>query len=211
LGKKILDKSKKSKQLKEIRKDLFYLKQDYCNQLFNINVLEDINYYLGNANKDELDELLKGFGLDSGVLTKHYSELSDGETKKVLLIIMLLSVKKILLLDDATADLDLKGKKTLIKQLKKAKRDGKVIILSSNDSDFLLALVDVVLYINENKIVVENDKYNFFENKYILNKCSMKMPKTLQFKNIVLKRKKIKLLYRDNINDLIKDIYRNAK
>ena len=210
-GKKILDKNRKSKQLKEIRKDIFCLRQDYCQQLFNINVLEDIKYYVGSTSEDKLEELLKVFGLGSGVLTKHYSDLSDGEIKKVLLIITLLSDKKILLLDDVTADLDLKGKKTLIKQLKKVKRDGKTIILSSSDADFLLEMVDAVLYINDNKIVVESDKYNFFGTKSILNKCDMEMPKILQFRDVVLKRKKIKLLYRDNINDLIKDIYRNAK
>lgn len=211
LGKKILDKNSKSKQLKEIRKDIFYLRQDYYNQLFNINVLEDINYYVGSFNKNELEELLKSFALDSCILTKHYSELSDGEIKKVLLIITLLCDKKILLLDDVSSGLDLKGKSTLIKQLKKTKREGKIIILSSNDANFLLKFVDVVLCIDNNKIVVEIDKYNFFDNKDILNKCSMEIPKTLQLKDVVLKRKKIKLLYRDNINDLIKDIYRNAK
>ncbi|MBQ2947151.1 MAG: ATP-binding cassette domain-containing protein [Bacilli bacterium] len=211
LGKKIIDNNTKSKQLKEIREHIFYLKQDYYNQLFNINILEDINYYVGNANKAELYELLKAFGLDSGVLKKHHSELSNGEIKKALLIIMLLSDRKILLLDDVTADLDLKGKKTLIKQLKKVKRDDKVIILSSSDADFLLGVADAVLYINDNKIDIESDKYNFFCNRSILNKCSMEMPKILEFKDVVLKRKKIKLLCRDNINDLIKDIYRNAK
>ena len=211
LGKKILDKNRKTKQLKEIREDIFYLRQDYCDQLFNINVLEDIKYYVGNDREYEVEDLLRGFGLNSGILKKHHSELSDGQIKKVLLIIMLLSNEKILLLDDVTSDLDLKGRKTLIKQLKKVKRDGKVIILSSSDADFLLEVTDVVLYINNDKIVVESDKYNFFGNESVLNKCNMEMPKILQFKDVVLKRKKIKLLYRDNINDLIKDIYRNAK
>lgn len=211
LGKKILDKNRKQKQLKEIRKDIFYLRQDYCNQLFNINILEDINYYVGIPKEEKLEELLKGFGLNNSVLKKHYSELSYGELKKILLILVILSDKKILLLDDVTSDLDLKGKKTLIKKLKQLKREGKIIVLSSCDADFLLEASDVVLYIDDNKLAVKNDKYNFFKNKNLLNKCSMEMPKILEFKDIVLKRKKIKLLYRDNINDLIKDIYRNAK
>ena len=96
LGKKILDKNRKQKQLKEIRDDIFYLRQNYYEQLFNINVLEDINYYVDDARKAELEELLKGFGLDNSVLTKHHSELSSGEIKKILVTIMLLSDKKIL-------------------------------------------------------------------------------------------------------------------
>ena len=210
-GKKVLDKNRKDKQLKEIKDDIFYLRQNYYDHLFNINILEDINYYVEGYKKIELEELLKTFGLDNDILKKHYSELSDGEIKKVFLIITLLSNKKILLLDDVTANLDLKGKKTLIKQLKRVKREGKIIILSSSDVNFLLEVTDVVLYINDNKIVVESNKYCFFENKDNLDKCNIQMPKILQFKDVVLKRKKIKLLYRDNINDLIKDIYRNAK
>ncbi len=210
-GVKTINNNIRKKQIKEIRKEIFYLKQDYSDQLFNITVLEDIKYHISNFRENELQELLKIFGLDNSILTKHYSELSDGELKKALIIIMFLSNKKLLLLDDVTLGLDLKGKRALIKQLKKAKREEKIIIVSSNDADFLLSVVDKIIYIKNNKLNVEKDKYIFFENKGILNKCNMKMPKILQFKEIVLKNKKIKLLYRDSINDLIKDIYRNAK
>lgn len=210
-GRKTLDKSRKTNNLKEIRKDMFYLKQEHYDQLFNINVLEDINYFVESYSEIELQELIKTFGLNVEVLKKHYSELSTGEIKKVLLIIAFLSNKKILLLDDVTAELDLKGKKTLLKQLKKEKREGIIIFLSSADTNFILEAADSILCINDRKIKIEKDKYNFFSNKSVLNKCNIAMPKILEFKNVVLKRKKIKLLYRDNINDLIKDIYRNAK
>lgn len=196
---------------KKINENIFYIRQDYSKQLFNINILEDIKYFVPNYEKEKMDELFKYFDLDLSVLKKHCKDLSDGELKKVLLIIMFLSNKKILLIDDITSGLDYKSKKNLIKIIKKEKRNGKLFIISSFDSDFLISVVDKIIYIIDKKVEFNEDKYSFFDNEILLNKCKLNMPKTIQVKNIVFKNKKIKLLYRDNINDLIKDIYRNAR
>lgn len=204
-------KSTKQEQLNNIRKNIFYLKQNYNNQLFNVNILEDIKYNVGNFDNDKLSELLKLFDLDAEILKKQYTELSDGEIKKILLIIMVISDKKIILLDDVTNGLDSKSKKNLVKLLKKEKRDGKIIIVSSQDTDFLFTIASKIVVIDNGTLKFEKDKNLFFDNKLILNKHNLEIPNTLKFRDIALKRKKIKLLYRDSINDLIKDIYRNAK
>ena len=51
---------------------------------------------------------------------------------------------------------------------------------------------------------------NFFGNKKIMNRLKMDVSWVLKFKNKVLEMKKIKLNNRDHVNDLLKDIYRNA-
>lgn len=201
----------KTKEVEIFRKNIFYLSQDYKNQLFNINVFEDIKYGSSNCNNDKLEELLKRFNLNNEILKKNYFELSDGEIKKILIISMLIRDNKIILLDDPTSGLDQKSITTLIKLLKKEKRNEKIIIIASQDAEFLLNISDRIITFDKGKLIETNNKYEFFDNEALFKKCGLVMPEVLQFRENVLKRKNIKLVYRDNINDLIKDIYRNVK
>lgn len=215
-GQFIIDKKEvcnkmKSKDLEKIKSKIFYLTQNYNDQLFNVSVLEDIKYIKFNLSNNKLDDLLKSFNLDNNILNKSYFELSDGEIKKILIISMLLKNSKVILLDDPTSGLDQKSISTLVKILKKEKRNDKLIIIASQDSEFLLSITDKVLMLDDKKIFEIDDKYEFFDNQVLLNKCGLEKPNVLKFREIVLNRKKIKLVYRDNINDLIKDIYRSAK
>ena len=208
---KTINSSVKDKKTNSIRKNMFYMSQNYKNQLFNLNVLEDIKYGISNFDELKLDELLKSFNLKYEVLNKNYYELSSGEIKKILMIKMIISDRKIILLDDPTSGLDKKSLSTLIKIIKKEKRNGKAIILTSYDPEFLLSVSDSIIILDNGKITKKENKYELLNNQTLLNKCGLSMPCILKFREIVLKRKNIKLLYRDNINDLIKDIYRNAK
>ena len=200
-----------SKKIEEIRKNIFYLSEDYRSQLFNINILEDIKYGVSELDNNKLCELLKTFNLSDEILSRNYLELSDGEAKKVLIVKMLVGNNKTILLDEPTKSLDQKSIGSLVKILKKEKRNGKTIIITSKDSEFLLAISDKVIVLDNGKLIEKENKYDFFTNQRLLNKAALAMPDVLQFRESVLKRKNIKLVYRDNINDLIKDIYRYAK
>ena len=191
--------------------NIFYLSQEYQEQLFNINIFEDIKYGIKKINNQVLDDLLKGFNLSENIFNKAYDELSNGEIKKILIIIMIISKKKILLLDDPTSGLDQKSVLTLIKLLKREKRKGKTIIITSQDIEFLLSVSDSIFIIDNGKILIKENKYDFFSNYQLLDKCNMEMPNIVSFKEVTFKKKNVKLVYRDNINDLIKDIYRNVK
>lgn len=211
IDRKNIDNNIKLKDLNIIRKKMFYLKQDYQNQLFNVNVLDDIKYIKSDISSNKLEELLNSFNLNKEILNKNYSELSDGEKKKILLISMLAKDSKIILLDDPTNGLDQKSINSLVKILKKEKRNGKIIMISSQNSEFLFSVTDKILFISSKRIFILENKYDFFDNQELLNLCSLHKPNVLVFRENVLRRKKIKLVYRDNINDLIKDVYRSAK
>ena len=211
IGRKNITSKTKRKELDKLRENIFYLSQVYQEQLFNINIFEDIKYGINKINNQVLNDLLTGFNLNEEILNKTYAELSDGEIKKILIISMIISKKKILLLDDPTSGLDQKSISTLIKLLKREKRKGKTIILTSQDVDFLINISDSIYIIDGGKILVKENKYEFFSNYELLDKCNLEMPNVVNFREYVLKTKNVKLVYRDNINDLIKDIYRNVK
>ena len=206
----VINNKTKKKEIEKIRKDIFYLNQDYSSSLFNITIFEDIKYNISNVDLEKLQEYLKLLKLEKEILYKNYSELSDGQIKKILLIMMLISDNKIILLDDLTNGLDQKSISSIIKLLKKEKRNNKIIIVSSQDSEFLLNISDSVIMIYDKKLIKLENKYDFFSDENKLTKCGLHMPNVLLFRENVLQRKNIKLIYRDNINDLIKDIYRNA-
>ena len=211
IGRKSITNKIKNKELNKLRENIFYLSQEYQEQLFNINIFEDIKYGIKKLNNQVLDDLLTSFNLKDNILTKTYTDLSDGELKKVLIIAMIFSKSKIIILDDPTSGLDQKSVSTLIKLLKREKRKGKTIIIASQDTDFLLNVSDSIFIIDNGKILVKDNKYEFFSNQKLLDKCNMEMPNVVNFKEFVLKSKNVKLVYRDNVNDLIKDIYRNVK
>ena len=78
------------------------------------------------------------------------------------------------------------------------------------DSDFLLRIADSFIILDNGKVINSIDKYNIFTDTQILDRVGMSVPSVLDFK-MKANLKKIKLMYRDNIDDLIKDVYRNAE
>ena len=62
---------------------------------------------------------------------------------------------------------------------------------------------------NNGKIILSGNKFDVFKNVDMLRANDISIPKIIKFENDVLKKKNIKLGYRDEINDLVKDILRN--
>ena len=199
----------KGEIVKKVRKDISYLRQDYISDLFNVNILEDIKCSIENYDSIKLIELLKQFSLNENVLKKMYCDLSHGEIKKILIIKTLLKDSKTILLDEPTNGLDSKSISNLVKLLKKEKHNNKTIIVTSSKSDFLLKIADDFIVLNKREVRTSNDKYKLFSNDSLLNEINVEMPEIIKFKLQSLKQKEAKLFYRDNTNDLIKDIYRS--
>ncbi len=206
-----INKDTKNKKLKSIRNNISYLIDSDKEQLFNINILEDLMFGIKNFDEKYLYELLDIFDLKEEILIKNFMEISSGEKRKILLISTFLKNSKIIILDNPTKNLDYKGIQSLVKILKKLKRLGKVIIIISYDSNFVLEVSDNVLVMHGKRVLAFDFKYKILKNDNLMKKACLNMPNISLIENRVLELKNIKLGNRDNINDLIKDIYRYAK
>ena len=197
--------------IEELQKNSHIVSSNLSKLFFNINIKEDLEYYLEKYDNEKLEELLTSFNLDLSVLYKCYMEISSSEIKKLALIISLMINKKIIIIEDPTKNLDYKSIQTLKKYLKKLKREDKIIIINSKNTNFILEVTDDILVLEKNTVTNQDSKYNILLQENILNNCNLKMPDVLLFVEKAKKMKNIKLNSRDNINDLIKDIYRYAK
>lgn len=103
-------------------------------------------------NKVEIDyKMINSLGINefSG---KQYRELSTGQKRRLHLALALINNPDIIFLDEPTAGLDVEGRMSLHKQIKKLKEKGKTIILSSHDMAEVKDLCDRLAILNNGQI-----------------------------------------------------------
>lgn len=203
-------------------------KIDNLNNAFDIGyVSQDNNQFLQKTVKEELEMLLKLYnyklkekkkrindslimvGLNEKYLNLNINNLSSGEKKKLALASALILNPSILIIDEPVIGLDRKTKEELKKIFRILKtRYNKTIIFVSNNLDFVLEVADYVYVLYDKEIVLEGKKIDVLSKTDILKKCGIIGPNITSFENLVLTKKQIKIGYRYEINDLIKDIYR---
>ena len=201
------------KMQEKINFDIGLVFQDVDEQFFNKTVKEELesNLKLYNYRINELDKRVNNalimVGLNEDYLNLKLSNLSSGEKKKIALATVLILNPKILILDEPTIGLDRDSKKDLIKLLRLLKnRYKKTIIIVSNNLDFILELSDYLYVLDNKKIVMEGSKLEVLKEVDRLKKYGITVPNIISFEDLVLKKKGVKLGYRHEINDLIKDI-----
>lgn len=218
VGKYKLQNNSKLKNINQLRSNIGFVFQFPEEQFFCSTVREEIQYAMKNFNikvnilDKQTSDALKMVGLNDEYLDYNPFTLSHGEMRKVALASVLAYNPKIIILDEPTVGIDDNGKKNLAKIIRNLKlRYKKTVIIVSHDTDFLLKITDQVILLDQGRIALSGDKYSVLSNEKLLKDCNVKVPDILAFSNLVKRKKNIKIGYRDDINDLIKDIYRYVK
>lgn len=209
---------KKDKKLNELRKKVGIVFQFPEDQIFNSTVekeiafsLEQYHYKLDQYEKHIKDALVM-VNLKESYLKRDPYTLSSGEMRKVAIASVLAYNPSVILFDEPSVGLDKKAQKNLIQIMKRLKtRYHKTILIVSHDMDFLLQCVDKLYALHDGKLVISGSKKEVLTNIDLLKENEIQVPKVILFQDMVKKKKGIKLPYREEINDLIKDIYRYVK
>ena len=173
--------------------------------------LEEINYPQNKIKKRIMDSI-KMIGLPEYFLNRDPFTLSTSELRLAALARAVSINPDLIVIDEPIIGMSEVEKNNLIQILKKIKRRyNKTIVLVSQNMDFIHKISDYIYVISNGKIILEGDKYSVFKKEKILIENNLFVPSIIEFENYVLNNKKIKLGYRDDINDLVKDILRNIK
>lgn len=173
--------------------------------------LESFNYKEERIDK-KINDALKMVGLNKDILKRDPLKLSSSEMRKLSLAKALSVNPQILILDEPCIGLNIIESNNIIKIIRTLKRRySKTIIIATNDIEFAHIVSDNIIGLSNGKVICTGDKYNFFKETALLRKNNIALPKIIEFENMVLNSKNIKLGYRDDINDLIKDILRKIK
>lgn len=218
IGKQLITNNTKEKEISDLRRKIGFVFQFPEKQFFAPTVKEELSAALYNYSYRlrEVDKRVKEalfmVGLDESYLDRNPFTLSHGEMRKVAIASILIYNPKILLFDEPTVGLDAKSKKDFIKLIRKLKNDyKKLIIIVSHDMDFIHFISDEIIVLANGEVVLKGPKYEVFQQVRKLRRLGIGIPNTILFSHKVETKKQIKIGYRDNVNDLIKDIYRNVK
>ena len=192
-----------------------YLEQNskYNNNCKNVytelkKVLEKNSVLMDNLDRYILNAIKK-FNLEKGVLEKKYNELSFIDYRKIKLIELLLSNTDCIVLDEPTLGFNELEKKQFVKMIKQMKRKYlKMFIISTTDMELVNIINEYIFILNKGKVFTHGKYYDVFANYISLKSDIIDLPLIVQFNKMFYDKKNIKLLLRNDINDLLKDLYR---
>lgn len=217
IGSRVISKTRKIQNINQMRYKIGLVFQFPEEQFFCSTVRKEIEFgmkYFKKTVKNidkHVSDALKMMELDDSYLARDPFSLSSGEMRKVAIASILAFNPQVIILDEPTIGLDFESKENLIKILKMLKkRYHKTVIIVTHETDLLHKIADHIVVLDQGKIVLEGNKYEVFTHPD-LAKYGIQRPKIIEFEKMVLDKKQVKLGFRDDINDLMKDVYRYVK
>ena len=200
----ILNKEEEIKNINELRKNIGLVFQFPEYQLFETSVIKDvmfgpINFYKnGEVAKEMAIKALEKVGIGEKYYERSPFDLSGGEKRKIAIAGVLASDPNVLIFDEPTSSLDPISTKEMMRLITDLKREGKLIIIISHDTNLCYEYGDRVIIMNEGKIIKDSRVCEAFDDASVLDKANLIEPFVNKAKRVF----KIKDSSIRNIQDL---------
>lgn len=168
------------------------------------------DFIMGDNNID-YNEILKKVDINLDLLSKDLSICSTCEKIKILFAKTLIMNPNIILIDGILEVLDSKLRKKFIKIIIELNKFyNKTLVVSSIDIDIIFEYIDNLIIIDD-ECTKFYDKYLIYDEKEFFNNSLINMPFVVKIENMILNKSNINLGKNDNVNELIKAIYREIR
>jgi ABC-type multidrug transport system ATPase subunit len=150
------------KNSKAARAAIGYVPQEVA--FYDMTVLEMLRFYarLKKAAPQRVDAVLDGVQLTAHN-AKRVSMLSGGMKQRLALAVALLADPPVLVLDEPTANLDVKAQRDFIHTVQNLNQAGKTIVFSSHRLDEVIALGSRVLVLADGSLTLECQPHELAE------------------------------------------------
>jgi cobalt/nickel transport system ATP-binding protein len=133
--------------------------QDPDVQLFSSTVKRDVEFgpmhlKSGKELERSVSSALRLMEIEH-LADRHPYELSGGEKRRAAIASVLSIDPEVILMDEPTADLDIRGREILVELIQRMRRK-KTFVISSQDADFILRTADRVILLNK-KVMFSGD------------------------------------------------------
>lgn len=170
-----------------IRQQVGIVFQNPDNQIVTTIIEEDVAFGPENIGippaeiRERVDTALATVGM-SEYAKKAVHQLSGGQKQRIAIAGMLALRPSILVMDEATAMLDPRGRSSLIGTLKDLHDQGLTIIMVTQYMEEV-PFCDRVIVMNHGKVVGDDTPIHIFSNEKLLKECSLDIPEAIRLSN----------------------------
>lgn len=181
------------KNLKELRKNIGIVFQDADNQIIASTVMAEVGFGPMNLKlpKEEVlervEEALTYMNI-SHLKDRPPHYLSGGEKKRVSIADIIAMKSEIIIFDEPTAALDPLNALMLEEVLEKLSSEGKTMLISTHDVDFVYRWAERVLVFSDGKIIADGTPLEIFKDMEILKKANLKQPTMLEVYELLVEK-----------------------
>ncbi|WP_164923228.1 MULTISPECIES: ABC transporter ATP-binding protein [Prochlorococcus] len=122
---------------------------------------------IGTKEKQNLEELMNSLNLIK--VSKYYSQLSDGQKRRVLIARSIINNPLVLALDEPTNMLDLRSNYELLNNLSNLSKNGITLLYTTNNIENIIKETNRVIFLKEGEIILDGTPEKVITSENISN------------------------------------------